>query len=256
MYAFLLYGTTPYKLVNLQSSVTYLFSGFIVVFSMMIISTLVGRDNMYIFNDFMNNLTTWLGNSWVDNIFNQSFVRAALVEESFKLFIFVQISNLIGNSNNHPITNMFYFALLGMGFGVMENVIYINKFSMEIYFLRSTFPILLHMICGLFAGYWIALGNIKTSFMDRTFFGLIFRKYPKYKKIVFIFLALITATFTHGMYNFTSGIFEGYSYPILMLLISTGITGAYFGGVHINNLYKKNLYNKPKNVTRKQNKLL
>ena len=217
----------------------------------------MGYENIKAFNYLIVNSLEWLGNPFIDKAFNTNFLRIGLMEELFKLYMFLLVAGILGRKGkkrNHPVANMFYFALVGMGFGVIENASYIYSRSMDIYLLRSTFPILLHMICGLFAGYWIALGEMKPSFKDETYFGLLFKKYPKYKRGIFIIIALISATFTHGLYNFSATIFPGQAYPILMIILSTGITGAYFGAIHINQLAKSRVIINPEK--RNQTRLL
>ncbi len=177
-------------------------------------------------------------------IFINTFVQIGLLEEFSKLLAFKT-----GHSLRHKkytegetlYSSMFYCAMISIGFAMFENIHYALSlkyrgetfdFIQTVLTGRSLNSVVLHMICGLFMGYFIAIG----------------RTYKFWKRLLFTCIGLITAAIIHGYYDFNLSVPSTHYMSIFGLklhiynniLMIACIVIAFFMGRHLKN---KGYYN-------------
>jgi len=204
LYSALIYLKIPAGNIKLRATIGYLMIGIISPMFVLAFNFIFPKWGMYIDYDYSKLYIDPIRNSFyflpsIFALFFNAYIQIALIEELCK-WTSGSFINLVRGSwvkRDSPIAVMFYYCMIATGFAITENVVYAqramytNSFSSslnptDIIFLRSTSAIILHMICGLFMGYFIALG--------RQFGGL--------KKISYTLLGVLVATFIHGAYDF------------------------------------------------------
>ena len=86
---------------------------------------------------------------------------------------------------NEPMDGIVYTMMVGMGFAVVENVIYANNYGMETVLVRSFTAVPAHAIFAVFMGYFIGLAKFRPN---------------RQKKI--IAFGFVLAVIIHGIYDF------------------------------------------------------
>jgi len=129
------------------------------------------------------------------------FLRAAFLEETFKLLVLVLYCSRI-KAFNEPIDAIVYGVAVSLGFSANENIDYImsGQYSDNIHLIRIM-PTIMHATTAIIMGFFI--GN---------FYKL---KIPSF---FLIFLALFIPCILHGTYN-SLAVFGEYGYFILLLII-------------------------------------
>jgi RsiW-degrading membrane proteinase PrsW (M82 family) len=113
-----------------------------------------------------------------------AFIIVALVEE-FSKFSFVR-GILYRNKNfNEPFDGIVYSVMVGMGFATFENLIYVIKGGEAVAILRIFSAIPAHALFAILMGYYLGIA-----------------KFRKQNKIYYSALALVIATFFHGVYDY------------------------------------------------------
>jgi RsiW-degrading membrane proteinase PrsW (M82 family) len=240
-YAFIVYVIMPYKSINLRDAARFLIGG---MFSIIVLKY------MHVFN-----LDSTVLFSWVTGVIDTKdvlyqhyfyFISVALLEELAKLMtflIFFKLMNLINKEGMHPISIMFYSGMVGLGFAISENIEYAEgSFSpFVVLWWRSAAPVLTHMTCGFFMGYWLSLSNIGPKIHNRSLFDIIIHKRKRLNKIIFGLAALFSATILHGVYNLhleLNGV-KGLSGAYILIILSS--LGVLFCFDNIYKLYKNKL---------------
>lgn len=238
VYAYIVYITMPYKSINLLDGMRYLIAG---IFSVMILKyfTVMGLSSTVLYTALSGDLTeVSLGYKHYEY-----FISVGLVEELSKLLAFLLFGWLLSTINKgklHPIATMFYCGMVGLGFAVAENVHYANASvaPYTILWWRSIAPVLTHMTCGFFMGYWISLSQIGPRMHNRSIFDIIIHKRPRLSRRIYTVIGLFCATILHGVYdlhfelNGLRGITGAY---ILIILSSLGVLYCFN---HIYRVYK------------------
>lgn len=229
LYVLIIYLTSPYKVLSIKTSFVFLMMG---VFSMTTLFCLNvifphWRD-FFIFND----------------DFNSCFWITAPKEELAKYLMFsIGIYHLLAineGKKQHPLTYMFYFSMVGLGFALYENIGYAYEFGIEVLRSRTFSSTLLHMIVGMVFGYFIALGKIKKSkFKDRSVFGVICEKYPKLKLRIYTLIGYIFAVLIHGLWNYNLSNPGPSTITILIAFVLVGLVVVKFLVNDICEQYKK-----------------
>ncbi|MEK6829563.1 MAG: PrsW family glutamic-type intramembrane protease [Nanoarchaeota archaeon] len=132
-------------------------------------------------------------------IFVFAFFQVAFFEELSKWFAF-RVGNAIRGDTrsgiDSPFAVMFYSVMIAVGFAVFENIHYAGRALWgdlsgvnpnEMLLVRSLNSVVVHMLSGLFMGYFIAIGRGCRSV---------------FKHAGYTFLGLITAATFHGLYDF------------------------------------------------------
>ena len=208
IYAWIIYLSSPYKSLKLKDSFSFLVAG---VFSITI---------LYFLNAMF---PEWDPRVMIEP-FKQQFYTVAPKEEFSKFIMFLIVMSGVKRDNHklHPISYMFYFGMVGLGFALVENIGYVQAYGMKVLGVRTFSSTIVHMICGLFFGYWIGMGNIiRSRFQYRSVLGAFLQSRIAFKSIIYTFLGFLTAVFYHGLWNYnlsTSG-FAKDSIALLLLFL-------------------------------------
>ena len=132
-------------------------------------------------------------------IFIFAFFQVAFFEELSKWFALRVGYSARGDTRNgkdSPFAVMFYSVMIAVGFAVFENINYVGRALWgdlqgidpnEMLIIRSINSVVIHMLSGLFMGYFIALG----------------RRYKNiFKHAGYTIFGLFFATMFHGLYDF------------------------------------------------------
>jgi len=177
--------------------------------------------------------------SWnMVNPFNFQFFNVAPREEISKLFSFLLCLKVLNWSKKpiSPISFMYYFSLIGLGFALIENINYVSQYGIGVIMSRSFGATLVHTICGFIFGYWIGLGKIKSTANNLSH---LFLHFPKLKLFIYTFFGFLCSSIFHGTWNYTIQIFQFASTPLLVILI--------FGGILLCKFFSFDLLNKQNN---------
>jgi protease PrsW len=113
----------------------------------------------------------------------KAFIIAALVEESFKLFI-VRKFAFKKKCFDEVMDGIVYTVIAGMGFACMENVLYVMGKGITIGILRAFTSIPMHASVSVIMGYWIGRA-----------------KYNEGSRRKFILRGFLLAVLFHGLYD-------------------------------------------------------
>ena len=142
----------------------------------------------------------------------------------------------------HPFRYMFYFALVGLGFAVIENMTYVRMYGEEVLYIRTITSTIMHMIFGMIFGYWIGLSKIyKSKFENRSVFGVITNKHKKLKVFIYTLIGFLSALTYHGMYNYNLVTSEESSKIISMIIIVLGLLSCKLLANNLNTQWKNRM---------------
>tara|TARA_R100001443_G_C3341492_1_gene174581 strand:+ start:58 stop:846 length:789 start_codon:yes stop_codon:yes gene_type:complete len=213
IYSYIIYLSSPYKSLKLKDSFSFLMAG---VFSIVVV---------YLFNTFFP--------GWNVSLFNDPFINNFhIVAPKEELSKYIMFLILIGGLQRdkiklHPVAYMFYFAMVGLGFALVENIGYTERYGYEVLKIRTFTSTITHMICGLFFGYWIGLGKIvRSKFQSRSVLGIFLNKVPTLKSAYYAIAGFITAVAFHGLWNFNLAASGGAARTISILLLFIGLITA------------------------------
>jgi protease PrsW len=119
----------------------------------------------------------------VDEFFD-AFFKVALVEEFCK-FLFVRFILYPNKNFNEPFDGIVYAVMVSMGFATLENVMYVYTYGFETGILRMFTAVPAHATFAVMMGYFLGIGKFKHS-----------------KELSFSLIALFSATFFHGAYDY------------------------------------------------------
>lgn len=153
------------------------------------------------------------------------FIVVAFSEELVKL-IMLLVYPLPRPFFNEPMDGIVYSMMVGMGFAVVENVIYAYNYGMDTILVRAFTAVPAHAIFAVFMGYFIGLSK--------------FHPNTKWKLIAFGFGIAI---FIHGLYDFF--ILQQYYEWLMGFGLLTIIIGSYLAWL----LIKDHRENSPFKVT-------
>lgn len=154
-----------------------------------------------------------------------AFVQIALIEETSKFLMFSWVSSQRRNENQDlPIATAYYAMMSSAGFALIENVQYLMSFGNEILFIRCITAIVMHMICGLTMGYFIAKSKMMPTPDNSNMLN------PKrIKRYLCIAFGILVATAIHGFYDLNLMV-PSNSYPeiTIIIILGLGLTLGYF----------------------------
>lgn len=178
----------------------------------------------------------------LDPFYDHFFVIAPR-EELAKFISFFMIYKLTDKpKGSHPISTMFYFGMVGLGFAMFENAIYAYDYGGFVLIPRFLTATIAHMLFGMFFGYWIALGDIKyTKYMDRSVFGNLMYNSPRTKTIILTFIGYLSAVIYHGLWNYNLETSDRSAMSIMLLMVIFGLVGAKFAAKDLNDKYRRSL---------------
>lgn len=197
-YASIIYASSRYKSIDIKKGLIYLILG--------AISVTFVTAFQFTFPYFQEwNLSE---THPVYSMLFKFIFQVALLEEMSKFISYKFIDSIRdGIHKDKPVATMFYACMVSAGFAVVENLhyvmIYYNQIDPgDLLLTRAITAVIAHMLCGLFMGYFIALGNVSNTNNDLSFFTLMFRKYKNIKATIFTVLGLLVAVTYHGIYDF------------------------------------------------------
>ena len=142
-------------------------------------------------------------------IFLSSFLKIGLLEESCKYILYRMTEWYRGDSVDHPSAIMFYAMSVSCGFAVSENILYAQIYGGDVLFIRSVSSVLVHMICGLTIGYFIALGKTQNRVTLLSLVGI------------------MVATLYHALYDFNIFVNGDEGIQTTFLILGVGLAGSY-----------------------------
>jgi RsiW-degrading membrane proteinase PrsW (M82 family) len=239
IYSLTIYLTVPYKTIDLKQSIVFLCVGFM--------SVSVLKYIWFIYPEWHTIAERFTGNPNMNPLkyyHYYYFVQVGFIEEVSKLIIFVLFEKYRRNHyevKDHPISTMFYVAMVSLGFAVIENIQYASGSynPMEVLWWRSITAVIAHMVFGLFMGYWIAIGRMGPSFEDRSLMDLVINKKKKLRNIFYTIVGLGAATILHGMYDLHIELNGSNGITGLYTLLMVSLLGAYWCFNNLNKLYKR-----------------
>ena len=113
-------------------------------------------------------------------------------------------------------------------FAILENVKYAINSSDPGYViaLRSVTAVVGHLVFGLFMGYWLSFGRLKTRLKNRSILDIYLSKDSRLKVRVFTIVGLISATILHGIYDLHLTINNMGALTTLYMLLIMSVMGA------------------------------
>tara|TARA_R110001592_G_scaffold3815_5_gene21784 strand:- start:666 stop:1388 length:723 start_codon:yes stop_codon:yes gene_type:complete len=225
LYVLIIYWTSPFKSINLKMAVRYLIGGVISISFHKIITVGFPYEPQFLF--MKPGMDFW-------------FLEVAPREEIAKFLAFLGIWYVSKKGeDNHPIGNMFYCGMVGLGFAMIENISYLQKYGHETLAIRQVTSTLSHMIFGLLAGYWFALGQIRSAKFSRSIFNMFTNRYPRFKTFIYSIMGVSCGILYHGLWNYSLMASENAAYSIMILMLFGGLVGCKFAADSLNIRWKK-----------------
>lgn len=140
----------------------------------------------------------------LSNVFLQSFISAALLEEFFKWFILF-LAVYKHATFDELYDGIVYGASISLGFATVENILYLLSFGIEYAIGRALLPVSSHALFGVLMGYY--LGKAKFNIKD--------------KQKTWLATSLILPFLLHGIYDSIFFIATKWNYfmvPFMLLL--------------------------------------
>ena len=227
IYALMIYLTSPHKSINIVDGLHYVGIGAFSVIMLPFLSILLPDWN----TDFISL-----------NTFQNFFMVVAPKEELIKYLSFLILFTAKKKKDVHPLSIMFYMGMVGLGFAMVENLQYLSAYGTEVLKTRTFTSTIAHMLFGMFAGYWIALGRINTGkFGTRSVFGLLMTKSPEFKRLIYLVLGLLSAIIYHGLWNYNLKTSGNSSSTIMILMLFLGLVITKFASLDILSQHKKKI---------------
>lgn len=162
-------------------------------------------------------LPTNIGIVW--SMLLMTVVQTGVLEESMKMGCYLVGGNLREKAN--PMESMLYMMLVGSGFAIVENILYIKMYG-DMVILPRAFSALVHMSCGVIIGYFFNISRVV--------------QLSKTTKIILPALGLILASVYHGIFNLN---LSDFTMQRLVLILILGVSGACFLIEDMKNKIKK-----------------
>lgn len=205
----MLWATMPFSSISLKTATRYLLLGII---SIPILQMMWKLAPGY----FEPSLNELLKMPTHDDMFYRAFFQVALPEEFAKFLAFIAIDvSREKSGDDHPVGTMFYYGMVGLSFGLIENIQYATKYGGDVILTRTFTALLLHMLLGLLAGYWYSFAKVKSEKPGRSLFSILCHRFRKFRIVTYSFMAIALVTFIHGVYDYNIFTFTNSS-PSLM----------------------------------------
>lgn len=203
LYSLIIFANSPSFSIRLKASFTYLYIGLLSITLLQFIFFIFPHIQDKLFTIEESSLEI-MGEQFkivtdtLNGLFIFAFIQIGLVEELSKWLALKCVDYFRGKrrkSLDHPYAIMFYSSLVAAAFSIVENIQYAQRViygefgavdAQDILTVRAVTSVIIHMICGLFMGYYIALGKGKS----------------KVKKILYNIIGIGAAAITHGIYDF------------------------------------------------------
>jgi len=229
IYALIIYLTSPHKSINIVDGLHYVGIGAFSVIMLSFLSVL---------------LPDWSTDFILLNTFQNFFMVVAPKEELIKYLSFLILFTAKKKKDVHPLSIMFYMGMVGLGFAMVENLQYLSAYGTEVLKTRTFTSTIAHMLFGMFAGYWIAMGKINSGkFGTRSVFGLLMSKYGEMKKLIYSGIGILSAIIYHGLWNYNLSSSGQAAYSIMILMLVMGLVVAKFASDDLTTKYRRKLRN-------------
>lgn len=240
IYGWVVYITIPIKTISVMDIWRFFMAG---IFSIIIMNLIhsIGLDSPNLFVEL-----TGSGYKTYEYQHYFFFISVAFFEELSKMsafFIFFWLMTKVIKEKLHPIAIMFYCGVVGLGFAVVENVSHASGSVAPFVTLawRSVAPVLMHMICGFFMGYWISLGHVGPRMYNRSYFDILVNTNDKLRKRIYTFIGIFSATILHGVYDLHLMLNGNGAITGNYMLIILSLLGVLYCFRHIYSIYNKKL---------------
>jgi len=151
-------------------------------------------------------------------IFVKMFFEVALLEELTKFLAFQWVtSQRKSRKYDLPIATMFYCMLASAGFAIVENIHYLMGYGEDVLLIRAVTAVMIHVICGLIMGYFIAKAKFITSEYNKKQYNLNPVK-AKTKKMALMAAGIAAPMMLHGFYNYSLATSSGSIYATLVIM--------------------------------------
>lgn len=240
IYSFIIYLSTPYRSVKFIKSLKFLVIG--------LVSPIIVLSLHFIFPNWGHEVS-------INRIFStmfMAFIQVALLEELAK-FVTFKFSESLHKETIYPTTTMFYACMASTGFAVFENVHYLSSMYsfweplinvgiydqadqsiMGLLKVRAFSAIILHMICGIFMGYFIALGRMNTNIENPSVINLFLKRHTRIKRLIYSSFGIAVAILYHGLYDWNLFVDNNPdSLFFLILIICSGLLISFLMGRHL-----------------------
>jgi RsiW-degrading membrane proteinase PrsW (M82 family) len=141
-------------------------------------------------------------------LFYSAFIRTAMVEELLKLAILLAIP-FNHKQFNEPMDGIVYAVMIGMGFAIIENIVYCMPADLTLAIVRDFTAVPSHAIFGVILGYYVGLA-----------------KFNRANLIKYISVGWFMAVFIHGLYDFF--LFQRYGDWLMILATFVLLGGLFF----------------------------
>ncbi len=141
-------------------------------------------------------------------LFYSAFIRTALVEELLKLTILLAIP-FNHKQFNEPMDGIVYSVMIGMGFAIVENIVYCMPDDIILAIVRDLTAVPSHAVFGVILGYYVGLA-----------------KFDRASLFKHILIGLLLAVAVHGLYDFF--LFQRYDDWLMILATFVLLGGVFF----------------------------
>lgn len=142
-------------------------------------------------------------------LFYDAFIRTALVEEFLKIIILLSIP-FNHKQFNEPMDGIVYAVMIGMGFAIIENIIYcLPSEDITLAIVRNFTAVPAHAIFGVILGYYVGLAKFDRANLFKN-----------------ILIGLLLAVAVHGLYDFF--LFQRYDDWLMILATFVLLGGVFF----------------------------
>jgi len=233
-YVFLVYFMIPKTFVSLDRGRRYLISGLMSPFLIFLV--------YFLFPNWANPVS----NNEILNAVFFAIIQIGILEEFSKYTIFQWVSSeRFSQKNDLPIATMYYSLMVALGFALTENISYLitlyqnksidpmisqvqlNNSMLSMALNRSLTAVVMHMICGVFMGYFLSIYNEKnkrTALEKNQLKHNINLSNKKY-----IILGILLAALYHGIYDLNLILPENnYKLFFTAIIIIFGLIISYF----------------------------
>lgn len=152
-------------------------------------------------------------NTHFGTLFFAAFVRTAFVEEILKLAILLALP-FQRKEFNEPMDGIVYAVMIGMGFAIMENLVYCLPYDIALAVVRNFTAVPSHAVFAVIMGYYIGLA-----------------KFNRAKRIKYILIGFFLTVGVHGLYDIF--LFQEYENWLMILATFVLLGGVFFSRIII-----------------------
>ena len=158
-------------------------------------------------------------------LFFSAFIRTAFVEEFLKFAVLLLIP-YNHKAFNEPMDGIVYAVMIGMGFAIVENVIYcMNPPDIALAIVRNLTAVPSHAVFAVILGYYVGLA-----------------KFNKAKQFKYILSGFFLTVFVHGLYDVF--LFQEYENWLMILATFVLLGGLFFSQKFISRHQKDSPFKK------------